>query len=189
MVRVTGAAEAGLWGLVRGAIAAGGPLRRIAEAFHDAVRPPKREETPVPQLALWVTDAEGLPARPWRVYRDDIVPCAAMGCPVPAHVCVARQHASELQRTRDSWRGQCPEYPSCVTERCAQGRGVRNALDPNASVAWKGTGPLGRVPGTMPHRKRRAQEAARDRLEREGMLDPVRTLDVDADPTDEESAR
>lgn len=104
-------------------------------------QPPPQE---LPQLALWTIDADGLPPRPWRIQADDLFRCRTLGCDVDARRCVMRQLVSEVQRTKDGWRGQASEYPSCVTEGCAQGRGVREALDPHAGVAFRGVGPGGR---------------------------------------------
>ncbi len=110
-----------------------------------------------------------------------MVDCATLGCPVLAAVCVARQKASDVQRTQDSHRGEASEYPSCVSERCAQGRGVRLALDPHAEVAWRGEG-FGRRTSFRSRNKQALQNAARARLERAGLLEEVRTLDIDPDP-------
>jgi hypothetical protein len=134
-------------------------------------------------LCLWVVDADGLPPRPWRVYRDTVILCRALKAAVPAHCCVARQQASDMQRTRDTWRGEASAYPHCVTERCAQGRGIREALDPHASVTWRGAGPGGRIDRLRGGQA--AQEAARKRMRLEGLLDEERILDVTPDPADE----
>jgi hypothetical protein len=176
MMRVPATVERVIWGLVRANIAAGGWQRRAAEAVADALRPPPSHSDPTPgQLALWVVDADGLPPRPWRVHPHDLVGCATLHAIVPAHVCVARQLASEVQRTNDTWRGQGSSYPSCVTERCAQGRGIREAMDPGAHVTWRGHGAGGRV------EKRRSdlpeQYRARLRLAAVGLLDETPTID------------
>lgn len=190
MLKATGDVESGIRSLIRGAIAAASRvphLARIADRVQDLLHPPApavEAAQPPPQLALWVVDGEGLPPRPWRIYRDSIVACSTLGCSVPAHVCVARQQASELQTTHDTWRGTASEHPSCVTERCAQGRGVRAALDPNAGVSWSGTGPRGRMAGRGRRADRAAQEAAREALRRAGGLEEVRVLDVDPDPVE-----
>jgi hypothetical protein len=194
MLRLKGDAEAGFFGLIRGAIAVGERfphLRRMADALYDLVRPAAADEgepvaSPPPQLALWVVDSDGLPPRPWRLYRDSIVDCTTLGCPVPAHICVARQIAAGLQRTHDTHRGQASEYVTCVTERCAQGRGVRAALDPQDAVVWKGEGAGKRASPTRRRREKAKQNAARSRMESVGLLDEVRTLDIHPDPVVEE---
>lgn len=133
-------------------------------------------------LRLWVVDADGLPPRPWRVRLDDVVECATLGCDVPAHICVTRQKASESQRTKDTWRGEASEYPCCVTERCAQGRGIREALEPQeVGAGWRREGP-GKRWVSRRRADRGVQEAARKRLKRSGLLEPERLLDVDRDP-------
>jgi hypothetical protein len=119
------------------------------------------------------------------VQADDVIDCRTLRCKVPAHVCVMRQNVSQIQRTRDTWRGQASRYPHCMTERCAQGRGVRAALEPDAQAAWKGSGPAG-----LSERLRddvEEQRAARRRLEAAGLLDDVRTIDVSGDPVAEGS--
>ena len=105
---------------------------------------------------------------------------------VQAHVCVARQKASDIQRTQDTHRGEASEYPSCVSSQCAQGRAIRRALDPKARMTWVGAGPGGRFQRERSRKVRSAQEAARARLERVGMLERPRTLDIDADPVGED---
>jgi hypothetical protein len=175
-------------------------LRRILSGENPvaelrALVAPRPRPTPaaVPQLRLWVVDGDGLPERPWRVRRDTVVECLTLGSTregkripalLPAHVCVARQLASECQRTKDTWRGEASAYPSCVTERCAQGRGIREALDPDASVKFRGAGPGGRF-----ERGRKdvaKQHAAKARLRAKGLLEDVRVLDVDPDPVESE---
>lgn len=103
-----------------------------------------------------------------------------------AHVCVARQKASDLQRTKDSWRGEAGDYPTCVTVKCAQGRAIRAALDPDAKDAWKGSGAGGRIVARRPREELAAQETARSAKARVGLLDEGRILDVDPDPVREE---
>lgn len=140
---------------------------------------PPAEPVPLPQLALWVVDGEGLPLRPWRLYADSEIDCRALGCSLSAGVCVTRQLASQVQRTKDTWRGEASSYPTCVTERCAQGRGIREALDPAAGVSWRGCGPGGRFEPA----KRGGEGVARAkaRLGAVGLLDNVSTCDGPAE--------
>jgi hypothetical protein len=196
MLKLKAEAETGFWGLIRGNIAAGGHLQRMAEALLDIVKPPKPVAPAAPpQRALWVIDGEGLPPRPWRVGPDDRFDCVALGCRgLEVRVCIARQQASQAQRMkqhgrRSQWasRGQASEYPHCVTETCQQGRGFREALDPVADVAWRGRGPGGRFERGVSGPKRwKSQLAARQQQAREGLLEPVRVLDIDGDPVERE---
>lgn len=132
----------------------------------------------------------------WRPHvalaRVDVVPpaqaafdCPHLGAPRPdgsrgrclmmLGTCVARQQVSDLQRTRDTERGQAPEYPSCQTDRCATGRAIRALLDPQRK-GWRGVGPGGRF---LPMRSDLAQqEAARQRQAAAGLLEDVPTLDA-----------
>ena len=183
-LRLAGDAEAGFWGLVRGGLAAGGALARIAEALHDRLRPHPPAPVERPQLSLWVIDAEGLPPRPWRLAPDARFDCLALGCRgMLATTCVARQRASEIQRTQQASRGQGTDYPGCDTRRCAQGRGIREALDPAVMRTLRGSGPGGRFKMRSQERSTvTAQLAARAKAELEGRLDHVRVLDVDPDP-------
>ncbi len=165
---------------LRRALASENPIAEIRALV--APRPPPLAREARPQAALWVVDAEGLPPRPWRVYRDTEIRCIALRCTLLAGVCVARQAASEAQRPRhlhngktDTRRGEASDYPSCDTRRCAQGRGIREALDPTVHVAWRGTGPNGRFergPNDLG-----AQFAARQRLERVGLGTGVPSCD------------
>jgi hypothetical protein len=63
---------------------------------------------------------------------------------LPACVCVTRQRVTDLQRTRQSSRGQGSDYPLCDTRTCEQGRSLRERLDPNLPMTWRGAGPGGR---------------------------------------------
>jgi hypothetical protein len=63
---------------------------------------------------------------------------------VAAHTCFTRQRVTDLQRTQQASRGQGTDYPLCDTRTCAQGRSVRERLDPNLPMAWQGAGPGGR---------------------------------------------
>jgi hypothetical protein len=185
MLKVPAASEKGFWGLLRACIASGGYLRRVAEGIADELRPPQRQADPA-QLGLWVVDGEGLPPRPWRLAPDDRIACKLLGCNVPAATCVARQVASDAQRTRQVSRGQGTDFPTCVTERCAQGKGIREALDDRAEVAWKGHGPGGRFAVGRAGRARREQETAREAARRRGELEEVRIIDLTPDPVPEE---
>jgi hypothetical protein len=174
-VRLTAAQREDLEFLCRRALS--GPDAPRARALLESIRLQRqpRARGLLGLLALWVRDADGLPERPWRVQPNDVVACVTLDCTVPAHVCVARQLASDVQRTRDTWRGQGSEYPSCVTARCAQGRGIREALDRNATVAWRGEGPGGRL--SRLRSDLQEQHAARSRLALVGLLDDARTVD------------
>lgn len=113
---------------------------------------PKARPASSPQQELWSIDEEGLPERPWRIQPDDTFHCVALDCDdITARMCVVRQLTTDAQRPkqggrRSQWasRGQASDYPSCDSLRCAQGRGIRTALDPTAGVTWKGVGPGGR---------------------------------------------
>lgn len=166
-------------------------LRRIAESPNPRValrellarRP---AAAPRPQLALWVRDAEDLPERPWRVHPDDTFDCVALACKgMRAGLCVMRQQVTDAQRTQQTSRGQGTRYPACDTRKCAQGRGIREALDPDADVTFSGAGPGGRFQRERPRGERKAQRAARRELARAGLLDEVRILDITPDPVAE----
>lgn len=134
--------------------------------------PPER-----PQLRLWVIDGVGLPPRPWRIPPDARFECVALGCRgMTVAACVARQKATDAQRNESKpCRGQGSEYPHCDTRKCAQGRGLRAALDPESDVAFRGTGYLGR---SIRARSDIAQQmAAARRLGLVGLLDDVPTVD------------
>jgi hypothetical protein len=181
-LKLTAAGEDAVLALVRAARNAGGYLGRLGDAAFSVLRPaPPPPSHALLQRVFWGVDADGIPVRPWRLKGDDYIECVALGCDVPARVCVARQKASDAQRTKDTWRGEASEYPSCVTERCAQGRGVREALEPGEDLPWRGAGPGKRF---VSRRKTDCgpQQAARKRLQRSGMLDRERLLDVDPDP-------
>lgn len=160
-----------------------------------AVAYPEPRPTPPPTKralrALWVVDAEGLPPRPWRVAADATFDCIALDCRnVRASQCVARQIANEVQRTEQGSRGQGSDFPRCDTRRCAQGRGIREALDPSADLDGvrgpsRGARGFGLRRHNRPVQDARAQDAARARQERVGLLEPVRLLDVDPDPQEE----
>lgn len=101
---------------------------------------------------------------------------------LPAHVCVARQVASDIQRTQQASRGQGTEFPTCDSRKCEQGRAIRKALDPRAPVSWEGAGPGGRFQRDRSRKEKAEQDVARAKLERAGLLEPVRVLDIDRDP-------
>lgn len=101
--------------------------------------------------------------------------CRRLRCTLSARPCALRQSASDKQRTRDTWRGEAGEYPSCVTSRCAQGREVRAAVEAAGQVSWKGAGPGGRF--CRDRHNLKAQHQARQRLARIGALDAVPTID------------
>lgn len=166
-----------------------GPLAIVARALLESVRlavvAPRRAPAP-PQSTLWVVDADGLPPRPWRVQARDVVQCVALRCRVPAHVCVARQLASEVQRTEDTWRGEAGDYPHCKTEKCAQGRGIRVALDPCHPVVWVGAGQGKRLTRGRSRSYKASQMATRARLAAQGLLDDVPTMDGHGLPVDAE---
>ena len=188
-LRVPSAAEGGLWALIRDGVAAGGWRRRIAEAAIDALRPQKAAPALPGQRALWVVDAEGLPPRPWRVAPEDVFDCLTLGCRnVRVAQCVARQKANDIQRTEQPSRGQSSDFPGCDTRRCAQGRGIREALDSISSLNGERGPTRGSRGFGLRRRDRtdtRAQGLARERQERAGLLDVPRILDQDPDPTEE----
>jgi hypothetical protein len=161
-----------------------GTLRRLLRADNPlqalrALAYPRRGPSlaPAPQLTLWVAVGERLPEIPWRLQPQDVFDCATLSCRgMTVATCVTRQLVSEAQRTRDTWRGEAGEFPHCVTERCAQGRCIREALDPKVQLRWKGAGQKGRV---MPLRRGAVaqQIQARERMSLAGLLDPVPTID------------
>jgi hypothetical protein len=63
---------------------------------------------------------------------------------LPACICVTRQRVTDLQRTQQSSRGQGTDYPLCDSRTCSQGKSIRDRLDPNAPMTWRGAGPGGR---------------------------------------------
>ena len=150
-------------------------LRRIAY-------PEPAPEPVVVQLRLWIVDAEGLPPRPWRIPPDARFECKTLACRgMTVAACVARQQTTDAQRTQQRNRGQGSDFPHCDSRTCAQGRGLREALA--ADVEMRGSGPGGRFKLRSSGRTAyAAQVVARERMEREGRLDPVRMLDVDPDP-------
>jgi hypothetical protein len=183
-LRLDSEAESAVWRLVRAAVQVGGWQGRIADALVEKLRPKKPTATPEPiALSLWVLDAPDLPPRPWRVGADYEFRCLTLGCDVRAKTCVIRQLASAQQRTRDTWRGQGTDYPHCVTEDCAQGRGIREALDPETKLAWRGAGLHGRF-GQRRTSDVAAQQDAKRRLRVVGALDDISTLDVDPGPVE-----
>jgi hypothetical protein len=103
---------------------------------------------------------------------DEPIRCVKLHAIVSARVCALRQRVSEIQRTTQLSRGQGGDFPSCL--RCAQGDAMRAALGPAARLTWRGCGPGHRF---ARERSRVAQYAARERLERAGLLDETPTLD------------
>jgi hypothetical protein len=110
--------------------------------------------------------------------------CIALCSVVTVGVCIARQAATDCQRTTQTSRGQGTAYPSCDSRKCAQGRHIRERFDPDARVTWRGEGPGGRFTA---RRYQADQEAARQAQKRSGLLDEVPTLDgiVDAVQSDD----
>jgi hypothetical protein len=142
---------------------------------------PEPTPTPrqAPQLTLWIIDGEGLPPRPWRIQPHEVINCVTLHGTIPACRCVARQLASDVQRpTKDTWRGKASDYPHCVTSLCAQGRGVREALDPGSHVTWRGAGPGGRFDSGR--RYTISMAMAKAKQEAQGMLEDVPTCDMQA---------
>lgn len=148
------------------------------------VRPVARKTIVGLQLSMWLIDADGLPERPWRLDPSEKFTCTKLNCKnLTVGTCVLRQQISDVQRNRAaSYRGQGSQYPHCVTEHCEQGRGIRLALGNGIRIPWAGAGAGQRF------EKMRSvieQSDARKRLARVGLLEKVRTLDVDEDPHDE----
>jgi hypothetical protein len=151
--------------------------------IRSAAYPEPRPEPARPQLALWIVDGDGLPPRPWLICGDSQFDCLALGCKgMCARVCVARQAASDAQRTRDTWRGQGFDHPSCVTEKCAQGRAIRAVLDPTHAMRWRGAGPNARFGKGRSDAVE--QYEARCRLEAVGLLAEVPTVDTEPFPVE-----
>lgn len=103
------------------------------------------------------------------------IACRTLHAIVPARCCVLRQLVSARQRTRDGWRGQAGDHPSC-TDRCAQGVAIRKALVSAMPDAWEGAGPGHRFTRTRDDVEE--QYRARVRQERIGLLAPVPTVDL-----------
>lgn len=184
MLRLRAEGENAVRALIRACRNTGGYLGRIGDAAfealqHSAMNPAFGPCSP--QLVLWAQDAPDLPPRPWRIGPEFTFRCAALGSTVCAGDCVRRQQVSDLQRTRDTWRGEGSEYPACVTERCAQGRGIRLAVD--ADVHFRRVGPGKRQRALRSDL--RAQSVARKRMQTAGLLEEERILDVTPDPVDE----
>lgn len=167
---------------LRAALRSPTPLAALREL---AFPPPLPPVAPLPQLALWVVDAEGLPPRPWRIYADDVFDCRALNCRgMVARVCVVRQQVTDMQRTEQASRGQGTDFPSCDSRKCAQGRGIREALDPRANVAWRGAGPGKRF---QPSRRDvESLAAARARKRAVGLLDRAPTIDAPSEAVEGE---
>ncbi|MCM2332759.1 MAG: hypothetical protein NDI82_02295 [Anaeromyxobacteraceae bacterium] len=114
------------------------------------------------------------------------IACQTLHAVVPASCCVLRQLVSERQRTRDVWRGQGSDHPTC-TERCAQGVAIRAELAGALPAAWRGVGPGHRFTRTRDDVE--AQYRARMRQERSGLLAPVPTVDLPPGESDPPEAR
>lgn len=175
-MRLAAAAERGIWGLIRAAIATGGWQRRVAEAIADELRPPVKRGPREPQLLLW-TEQENAPPLPWRIPGGHQVKCVALRCTLTAAECVRRQVKTDVQRTQQTSRGQGTDHPHCDSRTCDQGRTIRAALDPDAIVQWRGAGPGGRFDRERSRGVTSVQEAARAQLERVGLLRDVPTVD------------
>ncbi len=151
------------------------------EALRPYVDPPQRATPAAGQLSLWIRDADGTPERPWTITPETRFDCVALSCRgMKVSVCVARQIASGAQRTRDTWRGQGSEFPTCVTERCAQGRAIREATS-----GWLERRPEPFLGNRRSPAVQRAlnETRARRRLERVGLLGDVPTIDdLDREP-------
>lgn len=177
---MTVSGEAAIRACVRACRNAGGYLARLGDAAFQAIE--RTATSPAfapcsPQLVLWALDAEALPLRPWRVGANFRFRCVALGCHVTAQECVRRQATTDAQRTKQVSRGRGAKYASCDSMTCAQGRGVRGALDPHVSVAaenWR-----------RAEHYRPGELAAKGRLRATGGLDEVPILDVDAGPVEE----
>ncbi len=102
------------------------------------------------------------------------ITCHTLHAVVPARCCVLRQLVSDRQTTRDTWRGNASDHPSC-TDRCAQGVAIRAALEGQAPSGWRGAGPGHRFVRARDDAE--AQYRARVQQERLGLLAPVPTLD------------
>ena len=107
---------------------------------------------------------------------DSMFDCKALHCRLSMRCCVVRQSASDMQRTKDRWRGQSTLYPHCVTTQCEQGRGIRKWIDPEAIIKWRGAGPGGRFDAGK--RGAVAQLRAKAKQEAEGRLDATPTMDM-----------
>lgn len=104
---------------------------------------------------------------------------------VPAHICVARQVASEAQGgTKDGWRGQASPYPSCVTASCAQGRRIREQLGVQAAVIRKLAGGWQAMRARSPREQERQRAAAAER-KRAGLAEEPPTIDTEPGPVPE----
>ena len=151
------------------------PLASLRHLAFPEWRPPT--EAFCAPATLWVIDAQGLPMRPAMLTTRTTFRCVALNCDgMTAGVCSARQATSEAQRV--NWRagrGRAPDYPHCVTETCAQGRAIRNALDPERTIRFHGSGPGGRF--ARDRSDLAQQHASRKRMERAGLLGDVPTLD------------
>jgi hypothetical protein len=128
-------------------------------------------------IACWVSSALLAPPEPHLV--SDTFHCSTLHATVRARVCIVRQLRSEEQVTRDTWRGQGSDYPSC-TQRCAQGCAIRAALGGELLRADV-RGPLRGSRGFGLRRRERPdlseQVVARARLRVVGLLEIPPSLD------------
>lgn len=64
-----------------------------------------------------------------RLQPDSLFLCDTLSCVLAAKECVRRQATNDMRSpgTRDSWRGQGPVYPTCISS-CVEGRVVRLAM-------------------------------------------------------------
>lgn len=150
------AGEVMVMGLIRACRNTPGHLSRMGDAAFEIFARAGQNSVFGPgqaQSTLWVQDAPELPARPWRVSERYEFHCVALNCQhMTAHNCALRQAVTERQRTLQASRGQGTEYPHCDTLKCAQGRGIREALGPGVNVTWHGAGPGGRFERGQPGR-------------------------------------
>ncbi len=147
MLKVSATGEQAVRACIRACRNTGGYLARLGDAAFQALSGSAANPafgSGSAQLVLWAIDGEGLPPRPWRIGPDFSFRCAALRCPITAGECVERQKVTDAQRPSGDARSssgrrcQVSDFPSCDTLRCAQGRGIREALDPSADVAWQG---------------------------------------------------
>jgi hypothetical protein len=107
--------------------------------------------------------------QPQQLTLESCFRCDVLHAVVSVRCCLKRQRVSRRQRTRDTHRGQCSDFPSC-TDRCAQGVAIRRDTPGANRVRWRGAGQDGRMlPGQSP-RTKGLQVEARRRLELAGLL-------------------
>lgn len=144
MLRLTAALERDLRAGLAMAERNGPPSLSVwARRFHVVLEQQRipRAATSILQLTLWSTVRTGRPER-WlgRIPCDFTFHCVAENCTnISARECVRRQLTSEIQRTKDTERGQASRYPLCKTGTCEQGTAIRYSLE--QQVSWIGKGP------------------------------------------------